>query len=281
MNHLLADNRISSVRAHFRAELNGLFSIREIEHIEAIVYRDCCQLDRYEWMGNPSILFSESQLLTLRKIIKRLKGGEPIQYILGTTQFCGLKFELVAKVLIPRPETEELVMMIRDQQQGKALRITDAGCGSGCIAVTLAKLLPQSEITAVDIDANALKCTQHNATLNDVSVCVLQMNIIEELPECDILVSNPPYISPKEAIHMSANVLDHEPHVALFTPENDTIIFYRKMLEHLPTSCRECYFEISEFALDPLTELLTAQQISNFEFIRDMQGKFRFLHIQL
>jgi len=269
------------VRGHFRAELNDRFSTREIEHIEAMVFRECFHLERYEWMGNPSILFSESQLLTLRKILKRLKDGEPIQYILGTAHFCGLKFELVTKVLIPRPETEELVMLICDQQQGKNLRIADAGCGSGCIAVSLAKLLPQSEITAVDIDANALQCTQHNAKLHDVRLRVLEMNIIDELPECDILVSNPPYISPKEAIHMSANVLDHEPHVALFTPENDTIIFYKKMLEQLPVSCRECYFEISEFAVEPLTQLLTKQQISNYEFIRDMQGKYRFLHIQL
>ena len=281
MNHLLADNRIATVRAHLRAELTGVIVGRELEQTETIVLNEICQLERYEWLSNPSIRLSESQLITLRKIIKRLKVGEPIQYIMGSTIFCGLKFELISKVLIPRPETEELVMLIRDQQQGKTLRIVDAGCGSGCIAVSLAKFLPQAEVTAVDIDTNALECTRHNAKLNDVSVRVLEMNIIDELPECDILVSNPPYISPKEAIHMSANVLDHEPHIALFTPQEDTIIFYRKILTHLPTACRECYFEISEFAVPELQELMNELKIKRHIFIRDMQGKYRFLSIQL
>jgi release factor glutamine methyltransferase len=281
VNHLIADNRISSVRNHLRAELKDLFTLRELEQTEAIIFRELCQLERFEWMGNPSILLSESQLIHLRKIIKRLKSGEPLQYVMGATIFCGLKFDLISKVLIPRPETEELVMLVRQQQQGKSIRISDAGCGSGCIAVSLAKFLPQAEITAVDIDTNALECTRHNARLHHVHVQILEMNIIDALPECDILVSNPPYISPQEAIEMSAQVLDYEPHLALFTPEEDSIIFYRKMLANLPASCRECYFEISEFAVPELQQWACELKIKSHQFLKDMQGKFRFLHIQI
>ena len=281
MNHLLADNRISTVRAHFRSELKDVFDARELEHTESLVFKETFRLERYEWLGNPSILLSESQLIALRKIIKRLRSGEPVQYVIGSAVFCGLRFELQHKVLIPRPETEELVMMIRERYLGKKLRITDAGCGSGCIAVSLAKFLPQCKITAVDIDPNALECTRRNAQLNAVNVDVLEMNIIEQLPDCDILVSNPPYISPSEAVHMSARVLDHEPHMALFAPSEDTIIFYQKMLSHLPAACQECFFEISEFAVPLLQQWLNELHLEKHAFLNDLQGKPRFLHIQI
>lgn len=281
MNHLIADNRVASVRAHLREELSALFDVRELEQTEAIVFRQVFAWERHHIISNPELRLSESQLIAIRKIIKRLKNHEPIQYVIGFTEFCSLRIELPLPVLIPRPETEELVMLIYKQHQGKTLRIVDAGCGSGCIAVSLAKLLPQAEITAVDIDTNALECTRHNAKLNDVGVRVLEMNIIDALPECDILVSNPPYISPKEAIEMSAQVLDHEPHLALFTPEEDSIIFYRKMLANLPASCRECYFEISEFAVPELQHWVCELKIKSHQFLKDMQGKYRFLHVQI
>lgn len=280
MNHLISDNRLSTIRYHFRHELKDEYAQRELENLEALILSDVCGLARYQLLSEPSQHLTESQLIRIRQIIKRLKKGEPVQYILGFVSFCGFRLELNANVLIPRPETEELIMMVRDEHRDDALRITDAGCGSGCIAVSLAKFLPQSEITAVDIDENALNCTRHNAKLNDVNLRVLEMNIIDELPECDILVSNPPYISPAESSQMSPRVLNYEPHIALFSSTEDPILYYRKMLEHLPPSCKECYFEINEFAQHSLTALMNEMGISSYRFVQDMQGKMRFLHIR-
>ncbi len=166
-------------------------------------------------------------------IIERINQHEPIQYILGETRFHGLTFATLPGVLIPRPETEELVDILIQKFTNSAPKLLDIGTGSGCIAITLAKKLPHSSVTAWDISQDALKIAQKNASKNKVSIEFQQIDVLQ-LQETyhlkfDVIVSNPPYICESERIHMQENVLRYEPSLALFVPDDDPLLFYRKI----------------------------------------------------
>lgn len=221
----------------------------------------------------------ENSSILLDEIITRLNLGEPIDYIIRYTYFYGLKISVNSHTLIPRPETEELVELIINENKSKDnLKILDIGTGSGCIALALKKNLPTSQITAIDISKEAIEKAKQNAVNLNLEIDFKQVDILDKslwnnLGEYDIIVSNPPYISVEEKNEMSNSVLDFEPHLALFV-EQDPLIFYKKILEFATTHLSEkgqVYFETSQ-----LTQL---EEYPNFQIkkIKDLSENWRFL----
>jgi release factor glutamine methyltransferase len=213
------------------------------------------------------------------EIITRLNSGEPIDYILGYTYFYGLKVRVNKDTLIPRPETEELVELIIEENKSRNnLRIIDIGTGSGCIALALKKNIPTAEITAIDISETAIQKAKENAQNTGLEIDFKLVNILDKtqwnlLDQFDIIVSNPPYISQDEKTEMSNSVLDFEPHLALFV-EEDILIFYKKIMEFASSHLTEngtVYFETSQ--------LKQLEEYPGFEIkkIKDLSGNWRFL----
>ena len=245
--------------------------------------------------------FSTLEREELQNILERLKKREPIQYILGTADFCGHTFLVNPSVLIPRPETEELVEWICADVTTQNPRILDIGTGSGCIAITLKKRLPESQVAAFDISKEALKTAQQNAKNLQVDVTFHEVDILEHLPEresksssadnanatsnpCselwDIIVSNPPYICTDEARDMDAQVLEHEPHTALFVPNSDPLLFYRAIghyaLKHLRPG-GQLFFEINRAYGRDTKELLEQLGLKQVEIRHDLYDRERMI----
>ena len=218
----------------------------------------------------------------LEQIAIRLERQEPVQYILVQAEFCGRTFVVNKHVLIPRPETEELCQWI---VPGK--KILDIGTGSGCIAITLAAEMPEAEVTAWDISEEALKVAEENAKRTDVHVKFEQVDIIHlpssilhQTSSFDLIVSNPRYVCNKERETMEANVLEHEPHTALFVPNDDPLLFYRAIAQYGQTALKEggwLYFEINPLYAEPLREMLSKMSYHDIEIKEDQYGKRRMI----
>jgi release factor glutamine methyltransferase len=210
----------------------------------------------------------------------QLKLEIPIQYLLGKTSFYGLDFEVNSAVLIPRPETEELVDWIIQSQKLKVksqkIKILDIGTGSGCIAVSLAKNIPNAQVFAIDVSEKALATAKKNANLNDVNVTFLHQSILETEDleqEFDIIVSNPPYVRNLEKKEIKKNVLDNEPHLALFVEDNDALIFYKKIAELAQknlSNSGQLYFEINQYLGKEMVGLLETMSFKNIELRKDI-----------
>jgi release factor glutamine methyltransferase len=247
-------------------------------------------IDRVKIALEPDLRLSESELLTLHFAVKELLKNRPIQYIIGETEFCGLRFLVNENVLIPRPETQEMVeMIISSGDNACVCKILDIGTGSGCIAISLAKLIPNSDVTAVDISEKALEVARKNAEANEVNVHFVHDDIIQptiaELidNQFDIIVSNPPYVCENEKSEMQANVLDHEPSSALFVPNNDPLVFYIKILEFAQKALKpngQIWFEINEKFGKETAELCHSKGLKNLEIIKDFRGKDRVVRAQ-
>jgi len=226
----------------------------------------------------------ELDIALLEGIITRLNSHEPIQYILEETAFYGRVFKVKPGVLIPRPETEELVDKIIKQNKGrKKLKIADIGTGSGCIAITLAKELPKSEVFAIDISRPALSVTIANAVLNQANLQIKEYDILGKEnfteKEFDLIVSNPPYVKESEKALMHKNVLEYEPSLALFVEDADPLLFYRNILEKGQTMLKKggkYYFEINESMGPELAELIKNYSCGNISIEKDINGKNRF-----
>lgn len=223
------------------------------------------------------------------EIIQRIKQGEPIQYILGTETFFGREFEVGEGVLIPRPETEELCQWIIDCTKHAPLRILDIGTGSGAIAITLAAELPSVRVSAIDISNKALAYARRNAERNKVSVNFIQQDILSAPLPCGedgwgLIVSNPPYIMIKERADMSPHVLDHEPSLALFVPDNDPLLFYRAIadyaISHL-TPGGMLFYEINPLCASEMQQMLTDKGFTDIEIRCDQYGKQRMMKATL
>ncbi len=212
---------------------------------------------------------------------------KPWQYITGKTSFYGLSFRVNEHVLIPRPETEELVdWIIQDfKDRNRQLKILDIGTGSGAIAISLAKNLKNTEVTALDISLEALKVAQQNADLNKVEINFIQADILQDfdVSKYDIIVSNPPYVREQEKALMQKNVLDYEPDHALFVPDDNALLFYKKIIELAQKAGRkqQVYFEINEYLQPDLEKYLIKNQIKNYLFKKDFFGKWRMLSVIL
>ena len=218
----------------------------------------------------------------LNEMIRRLQKNEPIQYVLGVETFCGLSFEVNPNVLIPRPETAELVNWIVDEWGTKpSCRVLDIGTGSGCIPVSLAKLLETSRVESWDISEEALQVARRNCERNEVDVLLRQKDVLEASPEgvfYDVIVSNPPYIADSEKMSMDANVLEWEPSLALFVPDSDPLLFYRKIGELALEMLAEdgaLYFEINQaYGMDTVN-MLKALGYGQVELRKDAWGNDR------
>ncbi len=282
MNHLIADNKASTLRAYLIEKLQGCYDAREAGNLVQQLFEAYNGWSRTEVVMNAEQRLGESELLRYHFALKRLLNHEPIQYILGYAWFLDVQLEVGPSVLIPRPETEELVRLIGERNTQQNPRILDVGTGSGCIAIALKKIIPAADVTALDVSDDALRLARRNAEKLDVEIDFLRMDILEAHPQktYDILVSNPPYIPKMEQESMARRVTEHEPHLALFTDDSDALVFYRRLMELTPallTKGGQVFCEIHEQMAAPLMELASLLSIQSPEIHDDTQGKNRMM----
>lgn len=275
--------------AKIHQQLDALYPPGELCELIRWMMEEVAGIPPYRLLLLDDVL-TDKQRLQIDAIVDRLAKKEPIQYIWGETTFCGLPFHVSRDVLIPRPETEQLVrLIVNDFSSCPSPRILDIGTGSGCIAISLASLLPASRVTALDISSSALRVAVDNAALNHVSVSWTCVDILSSeaescLEQYDCIVSNPPYIMEHEQLEMDASVLDYEPHKALFVPDADPLLFYRRIVQLAKSHLMAggwLYFEINEQCGDVMLELLNSAGFSQTTIIKDYFGKDRMLKAQL
>jgi release factor glutamine methyltransferase len=253
-----------------------------------IVLSDVTGISSAKIKAFPETEIAATDTERIESILTRLKTGEPVQYILGHTEFYGLPFKVNPSVLIPRPETEELVewgISSVGSLQLAAGSILDIGTGSGCIAISLKKNLKYAEVSAIDISPDALKTAKENAELNKVNVNFVQDDILNlkseiENSKFEIIISNPPYVTLDDKKQMHTNVTDFEPHTALFVPEYDPLIFYKAIADFASTHLEKgglLFFEINESYGEQTVELLKHKLFNNIELRKDMSGRFRMI----
>ncbi|MBC5864452.1 peptide chain release factor N(5)-glutamine methyltransferase [Flavobacterium turcicum] len=279
--------KIRDYRAYFIQESTPICSAEEAESFFYIILEDLQQLKRVDLALNPDLSLSEEQLNKWNAYLSQLKLEIPVQYVLGKTNFFGLDFEVNPAVLIPRPETEELVDWIIESQKETSkdqnLRIIDIGTGSGCIAISLAKNIPNAQVTALDVSVDALATAQKNAQNNKVDVVFKNQNILEtnDLQEqFDVIVSNPPYIRNLEKVEIKKNVLDYEPHLALFVENDNALIFYKKIAELAQKNLKPngfLFFEINQYLGPEMIGMLQGLGFKNIILKKDIYGNDRMI----
>lgn len=272
------------VYLHIKKELSPFYGEGEASAMAKWISSDILHLSTMELYTGKDMNFSTKAWKEVEDILSRLKQREPLQYILQEAPFCGLSFHVEKGVLIPRPETEELVeWMVSDYQKAGKVRILDIGTGSGCIPVTLAERLPEAEVASCDVSAEALEVAAVNVKRYGDKVTLFQADILQdELPDCqvDVLVSNPPYITDSERKDMEANVLDWEPELALFVPDTDPLRFYRRIarkgLDWL-TEGGALYFEINRAYGAETVRMLEGCGYRDIVLRKDLSGNDRMI----
>jgi release factor glutamine methyltransferase len=270
---------------YIKEQLQGLYSDPEIRSFSYLMLEFVCRTGKQTLLRDKDKQLSANEAGKIRKIVEELKNYRPVQYILGETEFYGLTFKVNEHVLIPRPETEELVERIIQgcTMHGARCTILDIGTGSGCIAIALAKHLPEAKVYALDISGEALEVAKQNAELNKVKIKFIQQDILNcQLSivndQLSMIVSNPPYIVPSEKRDMLPNVLDYEPHQALFVPEEQPLLFYERIadigLTHLKDG-GELYFETGSRFGKEVTGMLREKGYQDVELFRDISGRER------
>lgn len=272
-----------------KTELHGLYPPDEIRGFLFRILESVCDMDRQSVLLGKDKQLSSNQKNRILKIVEDLKNYRPIQYILGETEFYGLGFELTEAVLIPRPETEELVEWITHsisidfpEKFKNSVRVLDIGTGSGCIAIALAKTNPDTKLSALDFSDEILETVRRNAKLNAVKIDFICMDILKEEPEgCwDIIVSNPPYIVPSEKKQMHPNVLQYEPSSALFVPEENPLLFYDRIADlgkKILTPGGVLFFEINPLFNEEMHKMLQIKSYRHIEMKKDLAGKNRMI----
>jgi release factor glutamine methyltransferase len=279
--------KIKEYRTQFIEALSPFYDIGEVESFFYLILEEKRELKRIDLALNPDLTFSVEEIQLWNSILKQLQQEIPIQYLLGKTNFYGLDFEVNSDVLIPRPETEELVEWIIETQNPKPKtqnpKILDIGTGSGCIAIALAKNIPNAQVFAIDVSAPALATAQKNAKINEVNVVFIEKNILETEDleqQFDSIISNPPYVRELEKKEIKKNVLDNEPHLALFVEDNDALLFYRKITELAQKNLSKdgkLFFEINQYLGKEMVELLEKMNFKNIELRKDMYGNDRMI----
>lgn len=307
--------KIKDYRVQFIEELSPIYDAVEAESFFYLILEEKQKLKRIDLALNPHLTLSSEEIVLWNSILKQLKQEIPIQYLLGTTSFYGLEFEVNENVLIPRPETEELVEWIiqswklevkgqKLEEGSQKIKILDIGTGSGCIAVSLAKNIPNAQVFAIDVSEKALATAKKNAFRNQVEVNFIQADILktDDLQELhtviqslssdhcrlptffDIIVSNPPYVRELEKQEIKKNVLDNEPHLALFVKDNDALVFYRKIAELAQKNLAvdgQLYFEINQYLAKETVDLLEKMNFKNIELRKDIYGNDRMIKAEL
>lgn len=283
-------NLVKDIRNHYCEQLCSIYDKDEANAMILILLEHYFNINRVKMALEPQLRLSESEMLTFHFAVKDLLKNKPIQYIIGETEFCDLKFKVNENVLIPRPETSELVHLIVNSQRSTVngqQSILDIGTGSGCIAISLAKMISGSEVYALDISEKALEVAKENAVNNNVEVTFIHDDILSLKNKIDtkfdIIVSNPPYVRELEKAEMRDNVLNWEPDNALFVSDNNPLIFYRSILEFAKSHLKEngeIWFEINEFLGKEMTELCNEMGFSQVEVFNDFRGKERVLLVR-
>ena len=283
---------LKEIKDIYHLELDPLFPKEEVDSFFYMVIEHYLGLERFILALEPNLVVSKEKETDLFYALSQLKLQRPIQYILGHAHFCELSLQVDENVLIPRPETEELVYWILElMQQGNSkqtskehsLRILDIGTGSGCIAIALAKYIPHAKVFAMDVSKNALKVAKRNALANNVEVHFIEADILkvhDYKDKYDIVVSNPPYVRELEKQEMKKNVLEHEPDMALFVTNEDPLLFYNRIvqfsLDHLSPGGM-LFFEINQYLGTETKLLLVKENFSEIELRKDMFGNHRML----
>jgi len=283
-------------KTYFFDALKNIQDEQEIESFFFILTEYLHNLKRVDVALNPNFELSEAEILKWNTILTQLQQEKPIQYITGEAWFYGLRFEVNENTLIPRPETEELVEWILNSpiiHHPSSITILDIGTGSGCIPIVLKANLPQANVSAIDVSEEALEVAKRNATINKVDINFIQANILEvedlfqfpspithHLSPINIIVSNPPYVRVLEKQEIKKNVLDYEPHLALFVDDNDALLFYRKIaqlaLKNLAPNGL-LFFEINQYLGKETVTLLENLGFKNIELKKDIYGNDRMI----
>ncbi|MCU0351533.1 MAG: peptide chain release factor N(5)-glutamine methyltransferase [Flavobacterium sp.] len=288
---------LKQYKNHFVSSLETLYDSMEIESFFYIVSTFLHKKNRIALVFEPDFEINNEQLEHWNNVLEELKKEKPIQYILGEAWFFGLRFEVDANTLIPRPETEELVQWIIDtiteensDFNQNSLKIVDIGTGSGCIPISLKKELPMTEVAAIDVSDGALEVAQKNALTNNITVHFIKKDILShtelllENQKWDIIVSNPPYVRLLEKEEIKKNVLEYEPHLALFVADDDALLFYRKIATLARTSLTEngyLFFEINQYLGAETVALLENLGFKNIQLRQDIYGNNRMIRCTL
>ena len=281
--------QLQKTKRHFIEALSETFPQREAEQLIRILLEDLFGIDLKRQLMEPNLCIDERQHYLLSEAVRRLLEGEPVQYVTGMARFNDLLIKVSPAVLIPRPETEELVQKIgTGLPEEKPIRIWDIGTGSGCIAIALAKRFPDAEVIAFDVSDEALQIAKENAESNGVEVTFVHDDVMNPTSDyfnqpVDLVVSNPPYVCDSERAAMEANVLDWEPETALFVPDDDPLRFYRQILALAKTQLTpsgQVWFEINERMGEEMLSLCREMGFSVSEIMLDYAEKPRFIRIK-
>lgn len=281
---------LKELKTHYLNSLSKLYPKTEIETFFFYLIEEYLDLQRIDFSLQPNKIIENTDFLKFEKALNRLKKEEPIQYILGKTEFYGYPFLVTKDTLIPRPETEELVEWILQElefQKKKKTSILDIGTGSGCIAISLAKKNKNLSVSAIDVSKEALEIAKQNAKLNEVNINLIEKDILltKELDTAfDVIVSNPPYVRELEKVEIKNNVLQNEPHSALFVSDSNPLIFYSKIADlaknHL-TKNGLLFFEINQYLGQETKVMLSKKGFKNIELRKDLFGNDRMIKANL
>jgi release factor glutamine methyltransferase len=273
---------IRDIKTFLSGELTNIMSVEEVRATTNIILKDVLGTNSLKSVAFPDMPVTVGSMNRIREICGELKSGKPLQYILGETEFFNCRFRVGTDTLIPRPETEELVNLIIAENRNFAGKILDIGTGSGCIAIALAANMPLAKVTGTDISQGALEIARQNAVINKAAVDFVLDDILETgiTGQFDIIVSNPPYVRESESRFMADNVVRYEPHSALFVPDEDPLVFYRKIISFstnklLPGG--KIYFEINEALGEATASLLRDAEYQNVRIIKDLNDKDRII----
>ncbi|MCX6322480.1 MAG: peptide chain release factor N(5)-glutamine methyltransferase [Bacteroidia bacterium] len=275
---------IKDIRFYLAKELEKIYQEQEISALANIIIKTVIGITKMPQLYMTEQIVTKRQAGRIIDICKELKTGKPIQYILGETSFYDCVIRVTSATLIPRPETEELVDLIIRENRGYQGTIIDIGTGSGCIAVALAANLPGAVVTGIDISDEAIRTARENAQLNNVTVSFVKGDVFsfdsERVDKAGIIVSNPPYVRNSEKQFMSKNVLDFEPHPALFVTDSDPLIYYRAILKFANKILKHrgrLYFEINEAMGKSMVQLLESSGYTEIQIVADINSKERII----
>jgi len=275
---------LKEIKNIFHFELDSIYPKEEVTSFFYLAIEHYLNLERFVLALQPNLVISKSQEQPLFEAMAQLKLERPVQYILGTTQFMDLDFRVNENVLIPRPETEELVRWIISdcENQESKINILDIGTGSGCIAIALAKNFKNARVYALDVSEGALEIAKENAINNQTDLKFVQADILilDKLEiKFDIIVSNPPYVRMMEKDKMNSNVIEHEPEMALFVSDDDPLVFYRKIVKFAQSNLKKkgmLYFETNQYLAEETKELLK-EKFSKIELRKDIYDNYRMM----
>lgn len=275
---------ISEIRLQTTERLKAVWPAEEAAALASAIISEYTGMGRAAQMAFGDRVPDAGAAARIENAVTRAAAGEPLQYILGYADFCGHRIEVAPGVLIPRPETEEMTMMIISENRGFTGTVTDLCTGSGCIAIAIGLAFPDASVTATDLSGKALEIARRNISRTGAAVTLIRADIINDdpslVPLSNIIVSNPPYVTMQEKVSMHVNVLDHEPHEALFVSDDNPLLFYRAIAAVAESRLMPegtLWLEVNENYSQETAALLSSSLYSEVQVIRDIRGKERFI----